>query len=262
MKISELISHINFVPHLWQRLKRPEMRGIVENPIFIVGCGHSGTTLLLRIVGSHPHIHAILDESAVFAKRRTFLLRDFDMEALREGKKRWVEKTPLHIQHISKIFRKRPNAKVLLILRDGRDVADSIRARKGSFEAGIRRWLKDNSAGEPWWNDPRVMVLKYEDLIKDFDETSHKTLAFLGEDYSDEVKDYHLKLKHPTSGHSRPETVQKDHHIEYRMWQVSQPLFDGRARWKTRLSEEEKEMFKKLAGDMLIRYGYATDNHW
>ena len=30
-------------------------RYIVRNPVFIVGCGHSGTTLLLRVIGSHPN---------------------------------------------------------------------------------------------------------------------------------------------------------------------------------------------------------------
>jgi hypothetical protein len=38
-------------------------RQIVDNCVFVVGCGRSGTTLLLRVVGAHPNFHAILDES-------------------------------------------------------------------------------------------------------------------------------------------------------------------------------------------------------
>lgn len=259
MKIFEFFNHLNFVPHFWRRMRQPELRNIIDNPIFIVGCGHSGTTLLLRIVGSHPNVHPIMKETAVFSKKRTYLLRDFDLAALQNGKKRWVEKTPIHIQHIDRIFRHRPHAKVLLILRDGRDVADSIRARKGSFEAGAQRWLKNNQAGEKWWDDPRVLVLKYEDLIESFDDQARKVLEFVGEDYSNEVREYHSKLN---TGHKKPESVAAGDHFEYRMWQVSQPLFDGRARWASRLSEEEKETFKKIAGDMLIRYGYAADHQW
>ena len=48
---------------------RNRFRYIVRNPVFIVGCGHSGTTLLLRVIGSHPNFHAILDESYLFCQQ-------------------------------------------------------------------------------------------------------------------------------------------------------------------------------------------------
>ena len=35
-------------------------------PIFIVGCGHSGTTLLAAMMDSHPNIRAFPDESGAF----------------------------------------------------------------------------------------------------------------------------------------------------------------------------------------------------
>lgn len=238
-----------------------DFRQISKNPIFVVGCGHSGTTLLLRIIGSHPQIHAILDESAVFAKKRLFRLREFDLEAFRNNKKRWIEKTPIHIHRIDRIFKNRPNAKVVIIIRDGRDVADSIRARKGSLEEGVKRWVVDNVAGEKWWSDPRVMKVKYENLIEDFQGQAKKVLDFLGEDYSEDVADYHQKLRHPMDAVC-PETVANQDHLKYRMWQVSQPLFDGRGRWVSNFSESDKVVFKAMAGEMLIRYGYEKDGDW
>ena len=53
-----------------------------------------------------------------------------------------------------------------------------------------------------------------------------------------------------------------ENHLEYRMWQVTQPLFDGRARWKKGMDEADKAKFKELAGEMLIHYGYETNNDW
>ncbi len=38
-------------------------------PIIIGGCGRSGTTLLLSILGSHPNIQAIKDETGLFLKQ-------------------------------------------------------------------------------------------------------------------------------------------------------------------------------------------------
>jgi hypothetical protein len=38
------------------------------NPVFIVGCGHSGTTLILRILAEHKNLHVIDYESDIFNK--------------------------------------------------------------------------------------------------------------------------------------------------------------------------------------------------
>ena len=64
------------------------------------------------------------------------------------GKARWVEKTPRHIYRVGEILRYFPEGKVVLMLRDGRDVACSIRDRYGSLEAGVSRWMEDNRAGQ------------------------------------------------------------------------------------------------------------------
>jgi hypothetical protein len=262
ISLTDLLKHRNYFAHKALAMKRPELKQIETHPIFVVGCGHSGTTLLLRILGAHPNIHPILDESAAFSKQRTYLLRDFDMEALKVGKKRWVEKTPLHIHHIETIFNHRPQARVLVIVRDGRDVATSIKDRKGDVLVGIKRWVRDNTAAEPFRNDPRVMFLKYEDLVANFDEEVGKILQFLGEHFTEDVKNYHSLVKHETLGHQRPPSAAGDNHLEYRMWQVTQPLFDGRNRWVNVFSEEEKSLFKTHAGEMLVRYGYAADDQW
>jgi len=261
MKWGDLHKSLNFIPYYWNYMTNSKLRAIADNPVFVVGCGHSGTTLLLRIIGSHPQIHPILDESSVFAKKRWFELREFDFAALRDGKKRWVEKTPIHIRYIERIFKKRPEARVIIIVRDGRDVADSIRARKGSLEKGIKRWVVDNSAGEKWCSDPRVLKLRYEDLICDFERQVKNILSFIGEVYHEDVAKYHQKLQHPL-GFARPETVANQDHLKYRMWQVSRPLFDGRGRWVGNFSEADKKLFKEKAGEMLIRYGYAESNDW
>ena len=43
----------------------------LKPPIFIVGCGRSGTTLLLRILGKHENIYAIEEESHLFVNYKT-----------------------------------------------------------------------------------------------------------------------------------------------------------------------------------------------
>lgn len=262
MKIPNPFRHLNVFRHAYLRLTEPGFAEVVERPIFVVGCGHSGTTLLLRIIGSHPNIHTILNESATFTKNQTYNLRNFDMTAYAAGKKRWIEKTPLHIHHIGAIFKRRPGAKVIIIVRDGRDVAASIKKRKGNLKTGVDRWVRDNEAGEKWWPDPRIKVLKYEDLIADFEGTIRATAQFLGEDYNQRMKDYHQNFKKEIHIDKPPDSPEGENHLKYRMWQVEQPMFDGRGRWVQELAPSEKELVKQKAGEMLVRYGYATDLNW
>ncbi len=246
--------------YLWNRWALSHTIG--HPPIFIVGCGHSGTSLLLAILGVHPKIHAVSHESGVaLGENERFFkksLDQFDRRAIAAGKCRWVEKTPRHIFHIAKILRWRPGAKIILIIRDGRDVAWSIKQRTGNLEEGITRWCRDNQAGKAHWGNQDVYVLKYEDLITDFEATLKGVLSFLGEEYYGEMKNYDQT---PKKWYSRkiekPQSPFGSNHEQYRNWQINQPLFDGRAQWK-RMTDEELVLIHNIAGPMLAEFGYAT----
>ncbi|NBC11389.1 MAG: hypothetical protein GVY24_06590, partial [Planctomycetes bacterium] len=75
------------------------MRRICRSPIFIVGCGHSGTTLLLRLIGAHPQIMPLLEETWALVNGEYQRLHGWDLSCFKAGKQRWVEKTPSHIHH-------------------------------------------------------------------------------------------------------------------------------------------------------------------
>jgi len=241
-------------------------RSHIEHRTFIVGCGHSGTSLLLAILGSHSRIFAVPYESGLFKKsvrRIIFILKKLDNKVISLGKRHWVEKTPKHIYYIEKILKLVPNARIVLIIRDGRDVALSIKARTKKFEEGIRRWIKDNKAGQQFWDHPRLLKIKYEDIIEDFQKTISLILNFIGENYESDVEQFHKKPKRFYSEIiSKPESVHGKNHDQYRNWQINQKLFDGRGKWKHEMSEEEKIIFKSKAGPMLNEYDYTKDNEW
>lgn len=229
---------------------------ISKSPIFIVGCGHSGTSLLLSILDSHSKIYGIPYESRCgFSETPEIMLKQFDRMAIIEGKPRWVEKTPSHIRCIGRLLELRQDAKILLIIRDGRDVAISIKNRSGSLEKGITRWIEDNHAGKNFWNHPNVYVLKYEDLIKDFQSTISGVLSFLGESYEPEMEEfYKIPRLYYSNKVIQPHEGPKDHN-QYRNWQINQPLFDGRGKWK-QLNQEELTLINSLAKDLLIELEY------
>lgn len=247
--------------YLWNRLVR-RIR-IDKEPTFIVGCGHSGTSVLLAILDAHSRMYAIPGESRIAEipdvqkfKMRTSI---FDKLAVANGKNRWIEKTPRHILQIEKILTWIPEAKIIIIIRDGRDVAYSIKKRTGSLEEGAERWLADNLAGKKFWQHPNVHVIKYEQIISDFELAITDVLTFLDESYEPNLQNFHQKPKKWYSPNvEKPANAADTNHRQHRNWQINQPLFDGRQKWKN-LSSEELALFYDKAGHLLAELDYTEE---
>ncbi|MEM7304274.1 MAG: sulfotransferase [Pseudomonadota bacterium] len=245
--------------------KRLSTRIQVDSPpTFIVSSPHSGSSILLSILGAHSRIYAIPRETNIALKyeKQKFLkqLEKFDRMAVGDGKYRWIEKTPKHIRCIDRILDWYSEARIIIIIRDGRDVACSIQGRTGSLEEGVKEWMETNQIGKNYWHHSNVHVLKYEDLITDFEETITAVLNFLSEEYEEGLKNYHKQEKKWYSGViAKPSSTRgDDNHRQHRNWQINQPLFDGRGRWK-KMSKEEVTYVIDQAGDMLVEFGYIDE---
>ncbi|MEE9119348.1 MAG: sulfotransferase, partial [Calditrichia bacterium] len=158
-----------------------------KGPIFIVGSARSGTTLLQRMLRSHPRISSPTGESTFIIPlyrnatafgdlnkienvrcvlqemhrinsnylETDFYWQRFDIDTLSrefhaegrnsipkviagifekntrlEGKMRWLDKSPYYILHLRTILEIFPDAKIIHIIRDGRDCALSMLVRK------------------------------------------------------------------------------------------------------------------------------------
>lgn len=227
---------------------------------FICGCGHTGTTLVATILSTHSEIFLPLVETGIFieenerlARRRLGLLRNAVEE---NGKSVLVEKTPRHVRHLDKIRRLAPGARLILMVRDGRDVAASIGKRQGgSFEIGLRRWVRDCALVAAQLSHPDVYLLRYEDLVVDLEAHVAALCLHLGIEYEPAMLDYH---KTPHLWFGRKEVRDANTHEEHRNWQVNQPVFDGRGRWKTDLPAEFVAHFKTgPAAELMRLFGYA-----
>jgi len=163
------MSLLDLLDNIWDRIvNSPWYDGDYvsrEPPIVVGGCARSGTTLMRVMLDTHPNIYCG-PESSLFTPIRIKTRRrirelswKFDVSArdierllgasrcLSEfiekffnhltsvhGKSRWGEKTPTNVLHLDYIFRHFPRAKFIHMIRDGRDVACSLRhfpKRKG-----------------------------------------------------------------------------------------------------------------------------------
>ena len=264
---SKILRNENFFQTTWRYVK-----GILSGcqidapPIFILGCGHSGTSVLLRLLGTHSRIYGIPYESRVFMHsdfKRKLASLIWTRDTIAQAKNRWVEKTPAHVRFVETIFSEYPEAKVLLVIRDGRDVTVSLRKRYGDFERGLKRWVADNQDGQNWAGHPGVLTVKYEDLVKHYDQTMVRICEFLEEKIEDGMLSFHEQPAFVFSKKvSNPGSEAGQSHNEYRNWQINQKLFDGSGKWKNEMLDDEKVRFKDVAGEMLISLGYAENNQW
>jgi hypothetical protein len=230
----------------------------IEVNAFVCGCGHTGTTIVARILGAHPDVFCPSFETKIFLGEPDKALRQFrriSLIAINRGKRALIEKTPRHLHRISLIRKLVHGAKFIVTVRDGRDVAASFIKRMGNADIGIQRWLTEAALSIVERQRPDVMLVRYEDLISDPKSTIERSCDFIGLRFDPAMLDYHkrpvLWFKQseirPGSGCNGPE------HDALRNWQVNQPIFDGRGGWQGRLSSEQIALFETGPGLPLMR---------
>lgn len=211
---------------------------MIENVIFIIGCGHSGTTLLNRIIGNHKNIYGVEDESYLFILNKYSLLHSWDKERKHKNEKWICEKTPKHVHKINEMYRHVKNPKIIVLTRNGLDVVASLNKRYGNLKESFERWIQDNRA---WINHPKkenFHVLKYESFVKNPEEELKKICEFIGEEYDENMINYEktpFDLDQQIFNH----LIRDKKHDLLRKYQINQEIYDGTNRYLTDLSKED-----------------------
>jgi len=194
-----------FLPLLIILGKRVEKRRFTEPPIFIGGCARTGTTVLLSILSAHNDIHCFSKELGLFNKvlkdelgnsiptRIDRLYTQLLINKIPDSVNRWCEKSPSNIQRLGDIDNYfKGNFLFIQTIRDGRDVILSKHPKdEARYWVSPERWINDVSEGMKYINHPKVLTIKYEELILDFEATAAKICSFLNISLSKEILNWH-----------------------------------------------------------------------
>lgn len=175
-----------------------------------------------------------------------------------QGKVRWVEKTPGHLRHMNTLAETFDTAKFIHMVRDGRDVALSMRKLRWTHEYGGSQVLQLLEAAKRWEEDvqqarrsrrrlpDRVLEIKYEDFVADPDHALERVGAFA---------DVSLSLRPPRSAHAdslqAPNTA-----FPEKMEGISD---EAVGRWRVQLTTKEQAALHAVVGDSLREFDYHAE---
>tara|TARA_B100000029_G_C17603126_1_gene966452 strand:+ start:1507 stop:3222 length:1716 start_codon:yes stop_codon:yes gene_type:complete len=249
------------------------------DPIFLIGFPRSGTTLLDTILRSHsktivleekPYISNIRDEFFKLNNNLISSLENINSNQINNIRQNYfnnigvpnksfssniiIDKLPLNIIEIGFIKRIFPNSKFILMMRHPCDCVLSCFITDFSINEAMIHFLNINdtvnfysSVFKLWQHlkknlDIKFHMVKYEELINDFDKTINYLLKFLEIEWEETLKDFN-------------QTALKRQRINTPSYdQVIRPLnTDSIDRWK---NYEEMHKIKNKLDEWIKHFNY------
>jgi hypothetical protein len=198
--------------------------------------GRTADDLRADLAASRPSVRALLEALTAAGARAA-------------GKARWVEKTPNHLLYLPVIREHYPDAFIVRVVRDPRDVATSLtRVPFGSPSklANLYLWLERDARSWPFFEtDRRCLTLRYEDLLADPAVSLERVCQWIGEPFE-------AAMLEPSRA-----SAQMMANEEWWKRQVLAPLDRSRtAEWRHTFSESELRVADLVCREALERYGY------
>jgi Sulfotransferase family len=184
------------------------------------------------------------------------------MEAIsgKQGVDCWIDSTPTNIPHLLRIKKDFPDARIIHIIRDGRDVALSLEQKKwsrplpwdrrrGLLAAGLYwEWIVRKGRMLGGMLEPNYLEVRYEDLVNKTLETLQSLTAFVAHDL-----DYQRIRQNSIGSVKNPLTSFRK--------ELEKGQFKPVGRWKERFPSDQLPLFEELVGGYLEELGYARSSN-
>jgi hypothetical protein len=231
------------------------------SPVYVLGCGHSGNTLMAALIARHPDVWAQFSGPQVketsYFKNQKELAKSL-AECEKKGKRLMMEKKPRNVHSIDQIRSEFPFARVLMMVRDPHQVVPSLMKRRGSYEGALRRYITDNKPLLGRMNHSLNMVVRYEDLVAHPLNIIQSAFRFASLRAERSICDSVLQSR--TNGKTAPSSSGRKHG-KLRNWEVEQPVSssfaDSAKRFGIHLSPDYLHHLECATFPYIIAFGYS-----
>lgn len=189
--------------------------------------------------------------------------------ARRFGKSRWGDKTPAYCLHMDRIEKLLPEARFVHIIRDGRDVALSLRGLWFSPGDSIeelanlwRSWIM--TARRLGRRRRHYMEVRYEELIEDAPGVLRRVCDFVELPYDTRMERYYesagVRLDEVNTMYRSDGTllITKEERLYNQRFTTKPPERARVSRWRNEMDAETRAGFARVAGDLLEELGYPN----
>ena len=240
--------------------------------IFAFGARRSGTWWLQRILSAHPEVAAVPSETYLFELGIRPLLerfhhgakssqtvaemyadRDVVLDAARDfcdrvltpylepGARYLSERSPGHAKSVDVIAAVYPDARLINIVRDGRDVARSLVARDwgpDSVAEAAREWRDSILDARSHAPEGKYLEVGYESLLDDLEGGVRRIYDWLELPYDDAVIEATLAVaRKPANEDPKDPRIQS-------------------GKWRDHFSDADVAAFEAEAGELMEELGY------
>lgn len=261
-------------------LDQAEATSAEDTPVFVIGFPRSGTTLVGQILNSHPALQ-IMEEKpplgmvvnslgglageaqggiASLPPEKIRSLRDLYLQGVKQHVDRrpgsiLVDKFPLNIIYLDLMLALFPAAKFVLVIRHPLDVClsnfmqyyelNDAMANFSSLESAATLYSAVMSAWEKMEEvfHPNVHMIRYEELVDDFERQTRQLLDFLGVGWHPAVQEFSVLAS------QRQRINTPSYH------QVVEPIYKrAKFRWKSQ-EKHMRHLIPQLE-HFIKRFGY------
>ncbi len=220
-----------FTPEFVAKWPRKNRADKSSPPIFLVSFPRSGTTLTEKIISTHSQIIPSDEITIITTLIKQLVDQGFkyphDIDKLTKiqltelrrrywdraqttigGKfrgRRFLDKLPLNIIDLGFIYRLFPEAPIIFVLRDPRDVCLSCFMQLFALNPATIQFTNiDNTARfyaatmDLWLHYCKILklkrhVIRYENIVSNMENEAHKLIKFLGLPWEQDMLQYHNK---------------------------------------------------------------------
>ena len=198
----------------------------------------------------------------------------FRLYAEKVGKQRWGDKTPGYLSRMRRIKRTLPEARLVHVIRDGRDVALSwnrrLAQREGKepvpVERLAQRWRRQiTGAREDASAIGDYIEVHYEHLVLATEPTLRRVCEFIELPWEPVMLSYHERAEERLQEMARDMPAADgrparpgEERLRAHALTTEPPKRERVYSWREEMPEPDRGAFQRVAGDLLAELGYET----